>query len=483
MGKSALATNIAENAAVDARTPVALFSLEMSETELAHRFPGIAGASVQRRVAQGSGQGGPLAEGQLCRQQALAEAPLYIDDSSTSGCSTPSAKACRLANRHGLGLVIVDYLQLMRPDGRSDSRVEQIGQISRGLKILAREPRRPGDRDLGQLSRAVESRNPPVPTLSDLRESGSIEQDADVVMFVYRDEYYNRESERLGEAGSDRGQVLERADRRDHPLVSAEIPEVREPSIAIGAPYRSHRPRATGARREQPAPADRRLAGRLPRRRMRRQHLGARRGEQRGAPLPLSGAKGAPGGERRGRHGHRAAIPRGLIRARADRLLDSLVLRQVRSFVREIDNHLEAGRGPGSTGRSALARPRSRSCSPKRPRTPGARTPSTRAAAARGDQAHLRPRRQQFYLGFFRRLCSVDLLVLDDLGAEKQTEWVLEQLYSIVNERWQDRRLVVVTTNIPDPDPESAGRMLHRARASCASESPVAGSSRMTSMS
>jgi replicative DNA helicase len=109
------------------------------------------------------------------------------------------AKARRLHARHGLGLIVVDYLQLVRPDTRSDSRVEQVGQISRGLKILARELDIPVIA-VSQLSRAVESRNPPIPMLSDLRESGQVEQDSDVVMFIYRDEYYNAESERLGEA-------------------------------------------------------------------------------------------------------------------------------------------------------------------------------------------------------------------------------------------------------------------------------------------
>jgi replicative DNA helicase len=130
----------------------------------------------------------------------LARAPIFVDDSSDMSVLELRAKSRRLAARHGLGLVVVDYLQLMRPEGRPDSsRVEQIGQISRGLKILARELEVPVIA-VSQLSRAVESRNPPVPMLSDLRESGSIEQDADVVMFIYRDEYYNKESERLGEA-------------------------------------------------------------------------------------------------------------------------------------------------------------------------------------------------------------------------------------------------------------------------------------------
>jgi len=199
MGKSAAATNIAEYAAVEAGVPVALFSLEMSETELAHRF-----LASQARVSSDDLRKGRVRAEKwpkvLQAVEKLARAPIYVDDSSDMSVLELRAKSRRLAARHGLGLVVVDYLQLMRPEGRPESsRVEQIGQISRGLKILARELDVPVIA-VSQLSRAVESRNPPVPMLSDLRESGSIEQDADVVMFIYRDEYYNKESERLGEA-------------------------------------------------------------------------------------------------------------------------------------------------------------------------------------------------------------------------------------------------------------------------------------------
>jgi replicative DNA helicase len=198
MGKSSLATNFAENAAVDHNVPVVLFSLEMSETELAHRF-----LASKARVSSDELRKGRVKADRWPKvnraAEALAAAPLFIDDSSDLGVLELRAKARRLAARRGLGLIVVDYLQLMRPEGRSESRVEQIGQISRGLKILARELNVPVVA-ISQLSRAVESRNPPEPMLSDLRESGSIEQDADLVMFVYRDEYYNRESDRLGEA-------------------------------------------------------------------------------------------------------------------------------------------------------------------------------------------------------------------------------------------------------------------------------------------
>jgi replicative DNA helicase len=198
MGKSTLATNIAENAAIDHKRPVALFSLEMSETELAHRF-----IASQAKVSSDELRKGRVKADRwpkvLKAVEKLAQAPIFIDDSSDIGVLELRAKARRLHMRHGLGLIVVDYLQLVRADGRSDSRVEQVGQISRGLKILARELRVPVIA-VSQLSRAVESRNPPLPMLSDLRESGQVEQDADVVMFVYREEYYNKETERPGEA-------------------------------------------------------------------------------------------------------------------------------------------------------------------------------------------------------------------------------------------------------------------------------------------
>jgi replicative DNA helicase len=198
MGKSSLATNIAENAAIGHGVPVALFSLEMSEAELAHRF-----IASQARVSSDELRKGRVRGDRwpkvLNAVEKLASAPIYLDDSSDIGVLEMRAKARRLHARHGLGLIVVDYLQLVRPDTRADSRVEQVGQISRGLKILARELDIPVIA-VSQLSRAVESRNPPIPMLSDLRESGQVEQDSDVVMFIYRDEYYNAESERLGEA-------------------------------------------------------------------------------------------------------------------------------------------------------------------------------------------------------------------------------------------------------------------------------------------
>src|SRR3954452_6029062 len=198
MGKSALVTNIAENAAVDHEKPVALFSLEMSETELAQRFI----------ASQAKLDGDDLRKGRVRQDrwpkvvkatERLASAPLFIDDSSDIGIMEMRAKCRRLHSKHELGLIIIDYLQLMRPENSGDSRVEQIGQISRGLKMLARELKVPVIA-VSQLSRAVESRPDKKPLPSDLRESGQIEQDADVVMFIYRDEYYNRDSERPGEA-------------------------------------------------------------------------------------------------------------------------------------------------------------------------------------------------------------------------------------------------------------------------------------------
>jgi replicative DNA helicase len=200
MGKSALVANMAENAALG-NHPVVLFSLEMSESELAQRF-----VASQARI-----KGDDLRRGRVAEQrwpkileacQRLAQAPLFVDDSSDTGVIEVRAKARRLHNQveEGLGLVIVDYLQLMRHEGHMENRVEQVAQMSRGLKGLARELNVPVIA-LSQLSRAVEQRGgEKKPILSDLRESGAIEQDADLVMFIYREEYYDKDSERPGEA-------------------------------------------------------------------------------------------------------------------------------------------------------------------------------------------------------------------------------------------------------------------------------------------
>jgi replicative DNA helicase len=202
MGKSALVCNIAENVALKGHA-VALFSLEMSESELAQRF-----VASQARIKGEDLRRGRVAEARwpkiLEACQRLSRAPLYVDDSSDTGVLEVRAKARRLHHQidGGLGLIVIDYLQLMRHEGRVESRVEQVGQISRGLKGLARELNVPVIA-LSQLSRAVEQRSEKhkKPILSDLRESGQIEQDSDLVMFIYREEYYlKEESERPGEA-------------------------------------------------------------------------------------------------------------------------------------------------------------------------------------------------------------------------------------------------------------------------------------------
>ncbi len=192
MGKSALVANIAENVAVKKGQAVAFFSLEMSEVELAQRF-----IACRARIS-----GDKLRKGQVSKRDwpkvlracnELEEAPLWFDDSSDLGILDLRAKARRLhaqeQERGGLGLIILDYIQLMRSDDHRANRVEQVGQISRGLKILARELEVPVVA-ISQLSRAPEQRTPPKPQLSDLRESGQIEQDADVVAFLFREDYY-----------------------------------------------------------------------------------------------------------------------------------------------------------------------------------------------------------------------------------------------------------------------------------------------------
>jgi replicative DNA helicase len=198
MGKSALMANFAENAALEGGKAVALFSLEMSESELAQRFI----------ASQASVKGDDLRKGNVQQSRwpkileasdRLAHSQLFIDDSSDLSVLDVRAKSRRLAQQSadGLALILIDYLQLMRAQGGVENRVEQIGQISRGLKTLARELDVPVVA-LSQLNRGVEQRTDKRPVLSDLRESGAIEQDADLVMFIYRDEYYDEDSEREG---------------------------------------------------------------------------------------------------------------------------------------------------------------------------------------------------------------------------------------------------------------------------------------------
>ncbi len=195
MGKTTLVTNLAYNVATVAKQPVLFFSLEMSKEQL-----------VDRMLADASGvdawniRTGNLSDedfGKLSEAMGeLAEAPIFIDDTPGLSVLEMRTKARRAMHENPLGLVIVDYLQLMQGSGRDGgNRVQEVSEISRGLKLIARELNVPVIA-LSQLSRSVESRSPQIPQLADLRESGSIEQDADIVMFIYREAYYNPETER-----------------------------------------------------------------------------------------------------------------------------------------------------------------------------------------------------------------------------------------------------------------------------------------------
>ncbi len=197
MGKTSFALNLAENAAINEKIPVAIFSLEMSKEQLVDRL-----LSSQAGVDSWKLRTGNLSDDDFPKigyaMGVLSEAPIFIDDSAGANIMEIRAKARRLQMEHGLGMIIIDYLQLMEGKGRSDgNRVQEISEISRSLKGLARELQVPIIA-LSQLSRAVEHRDNKRPQLSDLRESGSIEQDADIVMFLYRDEYYNPDSDRKG---------------------------------------------------------------------------------------------------------------------------------------------------------------------------------------------------------------------------------------------------------------------------------------------
>lgn len=197
MGKTGLALDIARNVAVTQKVPTAIVSLEMSKDQLGDRLL-CAEANVDLwKMRTGKLQNDEDFASIGRAMGALAEAPLFIDDSANANIMEIRTKARRLQMEHGIGLLIIDYLQLMegRRSGRDENRVQEIAEISRGLKSIARELNIPV-LALSQLSRAVEQQTPPIPKLSHLRESGSIEQDADVVMFIYREEYYKRDTDR-----------------------------------------------------------------------------------------------------------------------------------------------------------------------------------------------------------------------------------------------------------------------------------------------
>lgn len=192
MGKTAFALNIAQNAAIRAGASVIIFSLEMAKAELGQRL-----LSMESRVEMEKLKNGNIERADWDRinmaLDSLSKSNIHIDDTPGISVMEMKNKCRRLKAEKGLDLIVVDYLQLMNSEGKSDSRQQEISALSRYLKLLAREMDCPVI-VLSQLSRAPEQRTDHRPILSDLRESGSIEQDADIVMFLYRDDYYNQEN-------------------------------------------------------------------------------------------------------------------------------------------------------------------------------------------------------------------------------------------------------------------------------------------------
>ncbi|MEX2496403.1 MAG: replicative DNA helicase [Woeseia sp.] len=196
MGKTTLAINIAENAAIGHKVPCAIFSMEMPSQQLAFRM-----ISSLGRVDQSHLRNGRFPDEDWSRintaVQLMSDAPIYIDDSPALSPTEIRARARRLKREHGLGLIVLDYLQLMQVHGNTENRATEISEISRSMKALAKELDLPIIA-LSQLNRSVEQRTDKRPVMSDLRESGAIEQDADVIVFIYRDEVYNEDTPRKG---------------------------------------------------------------------------------------------------------------------------------------------------------------------------------------------------------------------------------------------------------------------------------------------
>ncbi|WP_058486054.1 replicative DNA helicase [Defluviitalea phaphyphila] len=198
MGKTAFALNIAQYVAVRQKIPVAIFSLEMSKEQLVNRMLCAEAMVDAQKLRTGSLDQDDWVK--IARAMGpLAEAPIYIDDTPGISVMEMRAKCRRLKLDKGIGLILIDYMQLMSGNRKLDSRQQEISEISRSLKALAREMEAPVVA-LSQLSRACETRADHRPMLSDLRESGAIEQDADVVMFLYRDEYYHPDTEKKNQA-------------------------------------------------------------------------------------------------------------------------------------------------------------------------------------------------------------------------------------------------------------------------------------------
>jgi replicative DNA helicase len=198
MGKTALAVNIAEHAALKLKKAVAIFSMEMSASQLAFRLISSLGRINQQHLRTGD-----IQEEEWPRVTSaitlLSDAKIFIDDTAALSPGELRARARRLKREHDLGLIVIDYLQLMAVPGNKENRATEISEISRGLKALAKELNIPVIA-LSQLNRALEQRTDKRPVMADLRESGAIEQDADVIIFIYRDEYYNPETNEKGQA-------------------------------------------------------------------------------------------------------------------------------------------------------------------------------------------------------------------------------------------------------------------------------------------
>ncbi len=196
MGKTTLAVNIAENAAIMHKVPAAIFSMEMSSEQVTLRM-----ISSLGRVSQAHLRTGTLSAEDWPRitsaTEVLSQAPIFIDESPSLSPTEVRARARRLKREHGLGLIVVDYLQLMQVSGNTENRATEISEISRGLKALAKELELPVIA-LSQLNRSVEQRTEKKPVMSDLRESGAIEQDADLILLIYREEVYDVNTTRRG---------------------------------------------------------------------------------------------------------------------------------------------------------------------------------------------------------------------------------------------------------------------------------------------